>query len=195
MKNSEWGAVAYLSQNVTFGKGEEIWINPNSNHITGEAGSSVSALSTATTYSYNTENGKEASTTGNVTGVYDMSGGSWEFVSAYVNNVNSNLNNYASRLLSADKKYKDVYEVSNGNTLITPNAGYYGDSVYEISDTGLGENKSWYNDYSAIPGNDYAIFVRGGSNNSASSGGIFGFRYNNGINSTIDSFRVVLTIL
>src|SRR5699024_1453712 len=38
MKNSEWGAVAYLSQNKTYGKGNEVWINNNSTFITGRAG-------------------------------------------------------------------------------------------------------------------------------------------------------------
>ena len=62
MKNSEWGAVAYLSQNTTYGKGSEVWINPNSNYITGQAGDSTSATETTNTNAYNTDNGQQAST-------------------------------------------------------------------------------------------------------------------------------------
>ncbi len=32
---------------------------------------------------YNTETGVKASTTGNITGIYDMSGGLWEYMAAY----------------------------------------------------------------------------------------------------------------
>ncbi len=62
MKNIEWGAVLYLSKSK-YGKGtEEVWINPNSNYITGQAGSSVSASSTASTTDYKSTNGQKAST-------------------------------------------------------------------------------------------------------------------------------------
>ena len=43
----------------------------------------VSSSSADTTNYYNTEKGVKASTTGNVYGIYDMSGGSWERVAAY----------------------------------------------------------------------------------------------------------------
>ena len=88
MKNSEWGACAYLSKSI-YGINGEIWINPNSSCITGQAGNSINASSTTTTNSYTTTNGQKASTTGNVYGVYDMSGGSWEYIASYVNNEQS----------------------------------------------------------------------------------------------------------
>ncbi len=63
MKNSEWGAVAYLSQNTTYGKGSEVWKNNSSTYITGNAGSSVIASSASgVTNAYNTTNGQQAST-------------------------------------------------------------------------------------------------------------------------------------
>ena len=34
------------------------------------------------TNAYNTTGGVKASTTGNITGVYDMSGGAWEYTAA-----------------------------------------------------------------------------------------------------------------
>ena len=62
MKNSEWGAVAYLSKSKYGKETEEVWINPNSNRITGQAGNSVNASETTSTNAYNTSNGMKAST-------------------------------------------------------------------------------------------------------------------------------------
>ena len=90
MKNSEWGAVAYLSRS-SYGKNGEIWINNSSSYITGSAGNSASAGSNVgTTNDYTSTQGVNASTTGTVYGIYDMSGGAYEYVAAYVNNGNSN---------------------------------------------------------------------------------------------------------
>ena len=156
MKNTEWGAVAYLSKSKYGKETEEVWINPNSNYITGQAGNSVSASSTTSTNAYNTTNGMKASTTGNVTGVYDMSGGASEYVAAYVNNGNSNLNIYGENLVNADEKYKEIYSVasSDSNTnnyaLSTPNNGKYGDAVYETSKS-ASNTTSWYLDTSNFP--------------------------------------------
>ena len=72
MKNTEWGAVVYLAQS-SYGKNAEVWINPNSNYLTGQAGTGPRVGSTTSTSTYNTGNGPQASTTGNVYGVYDMS--------------------------------------------------------------------------------------------------------------------------
>ena len=44
IKNSEWRAVAYLTQS-SFGKNEEVWVNNSSSFITGSAGNSASASS------------------------------------------------------------------------------------------------------------------------------------------------------
>lgn len=91
MKNSEWGSVAYLSQS-SYGKSEEIWINNSSSYITGSAGNSVSAgIDEGTTNDYTSTQGQEASTTGTVYGIYDMSGGSWECIAAYIDNGHDSL--------------------------------------------------------------------------------------------------------
>ena len=84
MKNMEWGAVAYLT-NSKYGRYEstgscissgcEVWSNPNSKATTGCAGSSVSATYTPSCNQWNTTYGVNASTTGNIYGIYDMSGG------------------------------------------------------------------------------------------------------------------------
>ena len=95
MKNDEWGAVAYLSKSKYGKQNEEVWINNSSSYITGSAGNSASAGSNeGTTNDYTSTQGVKASTTGTVYGVYDMSGGAWEYIAAYVNNGDSNLASY-----------------------------------------------------------------------------------------------------
>ncbi len=116
MKNSEWGAVAYLSKSKYGKELEEVWKNNSSSYITGSAGNSASAdKDTGTTNDYKSCQGQKASTTGNTTGVYDMNGGAWEYVAAYVNNVNSNLETYGSTLINAASKYRDVYSIGNSD--------------------------------------------------------------------------------
>ena len=56
-------------------------------------------------HGYSTANGMLASTTGNITGIYDMNGGSWERVAAYLNNGNENLDNYGKSTSNTDVKY------------------------------------------------------------------------------------------
>ena len=93
MKNTEWGAVAFL-QHSKYGSQASVRINNNSNYVTGYAATKEPTCGyTATneecnkygtdasvTKAYNTSTGYLASTTGNITGVYDMSGGAWEYV-------------------------------------------------------------------------------------------------------------------
>ena len=78
-KNNEWGAVAYLTQSI-YGRCTgstsctEVGINNNNNYKTGygaPAGSGTGDFNEA----YNTTRGKDASTTNNIYGIYDMSGG------------------------------------------------------------------------------------------------------------------------
>ena len=88
-KNSEWGAVAYLSQS-RYGKygnsdyegvNKEIYQNKSSSYITGSSNGTPSTESTNPQVSYDTPySGYGASTTGTIYGIYDMSGGSWEYV-------------------------------------------------------------------------------------------------------------------
>ena len=209
MKNSEWGAVAYLSRNTTYGKGSEVWINNSSTFITGNAGNSVSAGSASgTTNAYNTGNGPQASTTGNVTGVYDMSGGAYEYVAGYVNNGNGNLTTYGSTLVNAADKYKDVYKVTSdgqsnnynnsqpttGLGQPTKDTGHYGDAVWETSSSYSGSG-SWYSDYSGFPYSSGPFFFRGGYYNDTSVAGVFNFYNYIGDNGSNGSFRVVLPVL
>ena len=184
MKNDEWGAVVYLSRSK-YGKNDEVTINGSSSYYTG--GGTENAYATTNT---------AQSTTGNVWGVYDMSGGAWEYVAAYVNNGNSSLTSYGSRLVNGDAKTKNVYTKASSDSYennYQKNKGIYGDAVYETSTSGSG-NTSWYSDYSNFPNTNIPFFVRGGSCNDGSYAGMFYFHWDVGYGSNY-SFRPVLVAI
>ena len=102
MKNIEWGACVYLSRSV-YGKNGEVWNNPYYNNsinyspITGLCGNETNGKDNATTnmsntVKYNETGGGNASTTGNVYGIYDMAGGAWEYVAGIYTGGSSNDN-------------------------------------------------------------------------------------------------------
>ena len=186
MKNDEWGAVAYLSKSKYGKQNAEVDINSDSSYYTG--GGSGNA--------YVTNVGQ--STTGTVHGVYDMSGGAWEYVAAYVNNGNSNLTNYGSSLVNGDAKTKNVYNKAssdNNTNNYNANSGKYGDAVYETSANGNSSSSSWYGDYSYFPDTSDPFFARGGYYNNGTSAGVFYFDCYNGDGYSNSSFRPVLVAL
>ena len=184
MKNDEWGAVAYLSKSK-YGKNAEVDINSDSSYYTG--GGSGNA--------YVTNVGQ--STTGTVHGVYDMSGGAWEYVAAYVNNGNSNLTNYGSSLVNGDAKTKNVYSKGSSDSRdnnYSANSGKYGDAVYETSANGNSSSSSWYGDYSDFPYTSVPFFERGGRYNGGADAGVFYFDNYNGDSYSGYSFRPVCSV-
>jgi len=104
MKNTEWGAVAYL-QHSKYGSMSSVRFNNNSNFVTGYASikeptcgytntneeCNKYGTESSVTQPYNTSTGYLASTTGNISGVYDMSGGAWEYVMGVILDKNGDL--------------------------------------------------------------------------------------------------------
>ena len=183
IKNTEWGAVAYLSKSKYGKETEEVFINNSSDFITGNAGNMAYAGSAAgTTNAYHITNGQKASTTGNIYGVYDMNGGSFEYVSAYLNNNNASLQTYGKSVVSADVRYKDLYQKGNSDT---EKANYdaaitkYGDAIYETSgSTGVTTSNSWNQDNTAFFYDVLPFFLRGGHNLEVERAGLFAsYRY------------------
>ena len=203
-KNTEWGAVAYLSKSKYGKQTEEVFINNSSDYITGNAGGTANASSASgVTNAYNTTNGQKASTTGNVYGVYDMSGGAWEYTAAYVENsyitdTTKDQYTYGKSVVDGAAKYKDVYSIGTDGDSYTGNyaaaSGKYGDAVYETSSTGDGTD-SWYSDCSYFPDTDYPFFIRGGNYNDKSDAGVFYFNNDNGNDNNDIGFRVVVPVL
>ena len=184
IKNDEWGAVAYLSKSK-YGKNAEVTINDNGSFYTG-GGSGNAYVSNV-----------GQSTTGTVHGVYDMSGGAFEYVAGYVNNGNSSLTNYGQSLVNGDAKTKNVYSKGssdNATDNYNANSSKYGDAVYETSTNGSGST-SWYGDYSYFPYTSGPFFGRGGSYVYGTSAGVFFFYNYGGISYSSYSFRPVLVAL
>ena len=195
LTNMEWGAVAYLTNSnygrCASGTCTEVTINNCSTYTTGIGADTVSASKSSTTCTteankYNGEKGVLASTTGNIYGVYDMSGGSWEYV---MGNVSSTADAYTFNNSSAgfasnwyndysNQKYVDTYAIissySDRTTQKAYNAGRLGDATGEavLSTGGTG---GWYNDYAIFPYSSGPWFERGGNCNYGSNAGLFYF--------------------
>jgi type IV pilus assembly protein PilA len=195
MKNSEWGAVAYLTQS-TYGKNAEIWVNNSNTYTTGCAANSASeAAYVGCENAYNTANGLQASTTGNIYGIYDMSGGSWEFTSDYVDNGHTNLNN-GSVILNTDSKHKAIYTKASTDSDINNYAltiNKKGIAVYETSQNGTGST-SWNGDYSVMPRTDQPWFARGSSYGDGANAGVFNFRIDTGSAHSYIGFRASVLV-
>jgi len=209
VKNSEWGACSYLSKSKYGKEKEEVFINNSSDYITGNAGNTANAAGAAgVTNAYHTVNGMKASTTGNITGVYDMSGGNWERVAAYVPNGHENLGKYGNDLINGQIKYKDVYQAAKQWTeassdtasehyaIATPTNKKYGDAVWETSSKSEDPwEYSWYSDYSVFPYSNGPFFIRSGCCIDTSIAGAFCFSWASGNPGVNDGFRVVVPVL
>ena len=115
LKNIEWGAVAYLKQSK-YGLGTtDIAVNTNSNFYTGGGTSDAYKANVA------------QSTTGNIYGVYDMSGGAVESVMGNYNDI-IRMAGFSSMPAA---KYYDKYTSSTGKTgdATTETSGWYGDNA------------------------------------------------------------------
>ena len=161
-KNNEWGAVAYLTQSI-YGRCTssttctEVGINNNSSYITGY-GAPAGSSSSVTNGTYNTALGKDASTTGTIYGIYDMSGGAYEYVMGVYNNAKS----------------------SSGFSSL-PNEKYY-NNYTGSSYTGhaLTETKRWYGDNDGFVSASYPWFARGGYYGAGGVTGVFYFSSHDG---------------
>ena len=197
LTNYEWGAVAYLTNSkygrCTNGSCTEVTINNCSSFVTGIGGDTVSASESSTTCTtaanqYNGTYGKLASTTGNITGVYDMSGGSWDNVMGNISKVTTGYTFYPSNSSFASSWYTTdtakylttyAYEEYELNTQKSYNRGRLGDATAEVA-LSTGRSGGWYSDFTSFPANNSAWFNRGGYYPSSSEAGVFHFSHNGG---------------
>ena len=181
LKNIEWGAVAYLKQSK-YGLGTtDIAVNTNSSYYTGGG----------TSDAYKTKVAQ--STTGNIYGVYDMSGGAWEYVMGNMNNSsNAFYSSNAGFATALDAKYYDSYKYDSSSNK-THARGKLGDATKETLATFGSNTGGWYSDYAFFPNSSNSWFIRGGYFNFGSSAGVFGFDYYNGGDYSLSSARAVLS--
>ena len=149
------------------------------------------------------ENGARASTTGNMYGVYDMSGGAWEYVMGNMANslTTYSYNTKASGLSQPEDKYYDKYlaialdttTMSDDNQSKVQNRGLIGDATYEVMKTYGSLTGGWNSDYAVFMSSSNPWFYRGGLASNGSGAGVFAFHRVYGGRGTCISFRVVLT--
>ena len=166
IKNIEWGAVAYLKQS-NYGLGiTDITINDSGSSTGGGTGTS-----------YKTNTGQ--STSGNITGVYDMSGGAYEYV---MGNYNKESGDSGLNVDGIPAEYIDIYSG------ISVAASHLGDAT--------GETAGWYYDSHYV---DFVFpsepwFSRGGNHSDGSYASVFNFDSYSGEGNYSYGFRVVLSI-
>lgn len=204
-KNSEWGATVYLAYSKYGTNGYDVGKNSSDNCYTGGTNTQTNI--------YSTNYGQ--STTNNPYGVYDLRGGSYEYVASYVNygSSDSYLSIYggttsgdlygSSDEQSTSTKYKTVYTASGTsesdsyNLLVTGNTTKKGDAVYETS-TNYQNSTSWNNGTgnsadSYFPHVTHSFFLRGGDS-SYQYTGMFSFGNNAGHSFNVYSFRLILCL-
>ena len=216
MKNSQWGAVAYLTQSKygnmqnTLDSNSGVWNNSYHNGdsyfttktgMVGETRDSATTNGIASTvyYEYNTENGIKGSSTRNIYGIYDLAGGAWEYVASY---LTSGTNEYVTYFKTLQSREKQEYAGTGEITTEGRKANYhtnsekYGDAIWETSsdDAGNELNLSWNSDCAIFPGISHPFFLRGGSFDYVNSAGLFAFTSETGGASHIYGFRPAIII-
>ncbi len=199
MKNTEWGAMAYLAQSKYgkygnsnyIGVNKEIYPNNCINYTTGIGGNNPhagSTTSTCTTNTYDTYYGMGASTTGNIYGVYDTVGGTFDRVMGTVLTSSGAFFTDKSGFTSMPEgRYINVYPAGNYGVNTTPS----------IKGDALTDTLGFYQDRGVT--SEYLVnswFYRGGSlwSNATYINGIFSYTTYSGISDPNHSSRYTITI-
>ena len=209
MKNTEWGATVYLSHSE-YGIGNEVNINNASDYYTGYSAvpgtdqSSVpsdSAVHTdgTKTQPWNTTVGYLAATTGNISGVYDMSGGAYDYVAGCKEGSPGNSGFDVGTLKQEmDKGYIDRYSVNSVMTeynyrILGDATGEMGPFFEYFENNGASYyHGSWYGDHSVFVDSAAPWLLRGGGCLEGVIAGQFYFHRELGGASDLYCFRLVL---
>ena len=214
-RDADWGAATYLATS-SYGKGaaSPVFINNcggsgNYNKRTGWSGATKSASATADCVpgtndsgAYYTAIGQQASTTGNPTGLYDMSGGNWEYTLGNFNHQQSSSGDYDGFGSPANfpaLKYLDIYPnppftgtyYTNNNLCTWATCG--GRALHETktvqSVTSFVQSWGSDNSYFVDAGGPWSI--RGGASGDGSGAGLFSANSSFGDASLSIGFRAV----
>ena len=197
MKNSEWGAVAYLTESKYGRNGTAVTSNSAGYYTAGGNGATPVT-------------NKLQSTTGNEYGIFDTVGGAYDYVAGYIADSSRNYgNSFASNNPNDDNakndktestQYATVYQMATSNSL-TDNYNLninkiFGDATIETSTAGSGAT-SWNSASSSFVGvnnsYDYPFFLRGGSYYNSDAGSFDFFNYS-GDGDSFFGFRVCLAV-
>ena len=199
MKNSEWGAVAYLTDSKYGRNGTEISVNQCSDYITGAGRgtgnnpiyNSTYTWSSLTTneQKYNGTVGRLSSTTGNIYGIYDISGGSNEYVMGFYGADNNTptfgRSGFTTPTFPSENKYYQIY-LNSTNSYSNADGGILGDATKET--------KSWNSDSAGFVYSAGPVFLRGGGYDDTYFAGAFFFSCSDGGSYSYSSFRVCLAV-
>ena len=136
------------------------------------------------------KDGPSASTTHNIYGVYDMSGGAEEYVMGNI--VNSSGEMYPSSSgfnTYPNKRYYDKYSYGTSKTEYT--RGKLGDATKEMAPS-TSSDRTWYLDSITFPYSSRPWFTRGGHSDSHMFAGLFNFSSGDGSSFLISSSRPIL---
>ena len=222
IKNSEWGAVAYLSQSK-YGKygnkdysGAYREIYQNKSALTGKSNGTPSQENQNPQCKYNDmtnlgqdsngykmgQCGPGASTTGTIYGVYDMSGGLSEYVMGVFGTSSGEIYSGSSTTNNSGFNGLINNDTPINNSTEIPNLIYY--RIYTLIDINkacngdicygdaLSEVKNWYKDYAQIVNTTGPWFLRGGSYSSTYYAGVFNFSSEDGASNAYNSTRIIL---
>ncbi len=190
MKNSEWGAVVYLTHSKYGRNGTEVSVNQSSKYITGAGrGDGENTIynskydtEPSTAQQYNGSIGKLSSSTGNISGIYDLSGGAWERVAAFNNTDNNNYEiqyggSFAG-ISQTSSKWATKYE-SEDNSIPTQKKSKVGDAIWDVyvNKNESSEPRGWFNDHAHFVYPNQPFVLRGGDYGYSTSAGVFATSY------------------
>ena len=230
LKNSEWGAVAYLSAS-RYGAGVsgvqvnsnamDTWFSSDSGWRTGVTGCGPLADGDDEVYTqsgvigtnnacgdvsrnYSGDLGRLASTTRNPYGIYDMSGGAWEYVAgSYTENIGLSSGQAMSQRIQPP--YVDLYTRNNGftgnrtsNNDLCMWSTCGGHALHETKNHSPVTSEllqSWNNDNSGFTYSTNSWFERSGHAANGPNAGIFLTAFGNGNSNSRSGFRVTILTL
>ncbi len=200
MKNTEWGAVAYLSHSQ-YGVNTEVYINNNSTYLTGCGGDTADASESSSclnAYGSKADGVYNQSTTGNISGIFDMSGGAWEYVMGYNTSLGTGGSSGITSLyldFFTNNEWDKYYDKYTSGSAVDYNNRILGDATGEMGPFYMSKNyrSSWYSDLAYFVPPNIPWFNRGGAYSPAETAGMFSFNRDSGGSGTYVSFRVVLS--
>ena len=178
LKNSEWGAVAYLTHS-------KYGVNGNStdmNEVTANRknmNDTTKNVYAVTSYGENdTPNDVNASSTKNMTGVFDLNGGTWERVAGFLQGGAASTpawhNAMATSSTTSSSKYLTLYTANDK----------LGDATNETS--------RWNSDNYYFLTSGFPVFVRGGGCSNGVETGVFALSVTEGFPVYAGGFRACL---
>ena len=225
LKNSEWGAITYLAQSQYGRNGTEVNISnyatnfeeePYKDAITGIYGEGTDDwIANSFGNPWYTVEGQLGSSTGNITGIYDLNGCAFERIAGYISNGYYSLEAYAgisnwvntnaseNGYLTESTKYYTIYPFDassdtgednwNKYNSIKSSTYGYGDAMIEIT-TEIEEDyhNTWLDSRSWYMENQFPFIRRGGTFTIGPYSGSFLYGEDSGVGGEASGFRVAL---